>query len=235
MKHTLRVSSQAGKIFFCAWQIYLASMCQPRLDPATAVISCGDPRYNWWQSCRSAEALSHDLNCHFLHMTVASFWRIPQAAFSLSLSHSYKSGRDGVTHEIGEHRHGLVPARHARGRKSMDGHHAAKPYDLQRGHETTINLYDGVWCVRVWPTPETLAALSTPLDEAILITSSRASSPPHSWLGWCMSCQWRVVAGVKPLRSIARWLEKSSHASVPRKLCMMPSRGTDRSSMPSPI
>jgi len=120
MKHTLRVSSQAGKIFFCAWQIYLASMCQPRLDPATAVISCGDPRYNWLQSCRSAEALSHDLNCHFLRVTVASFWRIPQAAFSLSLSHSYKSGRDGVTHEIGEHRHGLVPARHARGRKSMD-------------------------------------------------------------------------------------------------------------------
>jgi PAS domain S-box-containing protein len=49
-------------------------------------------------------------------------------------------------------------------------HYASEPYDPQWGHETTINLYGIVWHVRVWPSPEMLAALSTPLDQAILIT-----------------------------------------------------------------
>ncbi len=49
-------------------------------------------------------------------------------------------------------------------------HHAGEPYDLAWGHETTINLYGVIWRVQVWPTAETLAALSTPLGKAILIT-----------------------------------------------------------------
>ena len=49
-------------------------------------------------------------------------------------------------------------------------HHAGQPNDVQWGQETTINLYGVVWRVRVWPTPERVDALSTPLDEAILIT-----------------------------------------------------------------
>jgi sensor domain CHASE-containing protein len=46
----------------------------------------------------------------------------------------------------------------------------SEPFDLAWGHETVISLYGHVWRVRVWPTPETLAMLSSPLDEAVLVT-----------------------------------------------------------------
>ena len=49
-------------------------------------------------------------------------------------------------------------------------HHASTLYDREWGHETNLNLHGVVWRVQVWPTTEMLATLSSPLDEAVLIT-----------------------------------------------------------------
>jgi PAS domain-containing protein len=49
-------------------------------------------------------------------------------------------------------------------------HHAGTLYSQEWGYETSLNLHGVVWRVHVWPTRETLAALSSPLDEAVLVT-----------------------------------------------------------------
>jgi PAS domain-containing protein len=46
----------------------------------------------------------------------------------------------------------------------------SKLFELEWGHDTVISLYGHVWRVRVWPTPETLPILSSPLDETALVT-----------------------------------------------------------------
>jgi two-component system sensor histidine kinase/response regulator len=83
-------------------------------------------------------------------------------------------------------------------------HHAGKRYDLEWGHETSISLHGVVWRVRVWPTPETLAAMSNPLNEAVLITGA-VTAALLAWLvHFAQAARRRVHETIEINRELAR-------------------------------